>query len=72
LKFLKKPIFSIFAKKRQNHVFGRFQPQIRKEHQKLEGKGEFGQTRFFGKYSKNKNFQYFSKNNYNLKKRIFQ
>ena len=47
LKFSKKPIFSLFAKKGQNRVFGQFWPQIWKEHQKLGGDGEFGLTKTF-------------------------
>ena len=71
--FSKKPIFSLFSKKVQNRVFGQFWPQIRIEHQKL-GRGCFWtyQNLFFGKYSKNKIFQFFPKKSYNSKKRTLQ
>jgi hypothetical protein len=36
-KFFEKPEYLNFTKKRQNHIFGQFWPQIRKEFQKLGG-----------------------------------
>jgi hypothetical protein len=55
--------FSIFPKKRQNHVFGQFRPQIRKEHQKLGGQSEFGLTKtyFSENIQKIKIFKFFRK-----------